>query len=109
MTTTTTATKSLSTADRMRAALKAAGFKTTQVSVRSPHYGSYNVTIRSADVSILKVEEIVGSFEKIDRCQASGEILLGGNTYVDVSYADDVIAPLKAEITALLMATPALC
>jgi hypothetical protein len=105
-TTTTTATATIAhPADRLRAALKQAGFNARQVSVRHDH-STLRVTIRDASVSLAKVQEIAGAFESVRRCEASGEILLGGNTYVDTAYDDKVIQSLKTQIAALLTAAP---
>lgn len=106
MTTTIAATKYLSTADKCRAALKAAGIKANQVTVKCPHGGTVYVTIRTTDVSILKVESIVQEFIVTRRCERTDEILSGG-TSIYVKYAPEVLAPLCAEITAIIMATPA--
>ena len=105
MTTTTTSTNSTRPADRLRAALKQAGFNARKVSVRHDH-STLRVRIRDASVSLSKVQEIAGAFESVRRCEATGEILLGGNCYVDTEYDDKVIEPLKTEIAALLTAAP---
>lgn len=108
--TTTTTTAATTTniarpADRLRAALKQAGYNARRVSVRHDH-STLRVTIRDASVSLAKVREIAGAFESVRRCEATGEILLGGNCYVDTEYDDKVIQPLKAQIAALLTAAP---
>jgi len=61
--------------DRLRAALKQAGFNTRRVSVRADQ-STLQVTIRDASVSLTPVEAIAGPFESIRRCEATGEILL---------------------------------
>ena len=106
MTTTnkTPRTKCITKADELRAALKVAGIKANQVTVK--YDGStLRVTVRDAAVSISAVEEIANGFEKVSRCHATGEILCGGNTYVDVRYVDTAIAPVAAVIEALLLTT----
>ena len=95
-----------SPADRLRAALKQAGFNARRVSVRHDH-STLRVTIRDASASLTQVEAVAGPFESVRRCQATGEILLGGNCYVDVKYAPDVVKPLKAELAELLAAPAA--
>ena len=92
-------------ADRLRVALKQAGFNTRRVSVRAEH-STLRVTIRDASVSLTQVEAIAGPFESIRRCEATEEILLGGNCYVDTMYDPDLVRPLKAELAALLAAAP---
>jgi len=105
MTTTTTSTTIARPADRLRAALKQAGFNSRRVSVRHDH-STLRVTIRDASVSLTKVQAIAGAFESVRRCEATGEILLGGNCYVDTEYDDKVIQPVKTQIAALLTAAP---
>lgn len=92
-------------AQRLRAALKTAGFNARQVTIRCDH-NTLRVTIRDASASLTEVARIAGAFESIRRCQVTGEILLGGNTYVDVAYDKAVTKPLKDEIAALLAAAP---
>jgi hypothetical protein len=94
-----------SPADRLRAALKQAGFNARRVSVRHDD-STLQVTIRDASVSLTQVEAVAGPFETVRRCESTGEILLGGNCFVDVKYAPDVVKPLKAELAALLAAAP---
>jgi hypothetical protein len=91
--------------DKLRSALKRAGLNARRVTVRHDHT-TLRVTIRDASVSLTQVQEIAGAFESLRRCQVTGEILLGGNTYVDVAYDKEVIKPLKAEIAARLAAAP---
>lgn len=99
-----TTTKTLSKADMLRAALKAAGYNARQVTVRHDSC-TLRVTVRSARVSLAHVEEIAGAFEKIDRDQATGEILCGGNTFVDASYDRAVLAPHVEMVEAVLRAS----
>ena len=94
-----------SPANNVRAALKKAGFNTRQVSVRCPHCTLY-VTIRDASVSLTRIEEIAGQFESVSRDHATGEILAGGNTFVQVAYADALVEPIKGEIIAVLGPAP---
>lgn len=75
-------------AQEVAAKLKAIGITNKQVSCR----GDYNsITCRIKDLSIDPevVERIAYEYEKIDRCEYSGEILAGGNTYVSVVYDYD--------------------
>lgn len=96
----------MSKADSVRAALKTAGFNARQVTVKAPSYQSIKVTVRDGAVSLSKVRAIALSFEVVRRCEASGEILGGGNTFVDVEYADAVVAPVADVVEALLMSAP---
>jgi hypothetical protein len=76
-------------AQEVAAKLKAIGITNKQVSCR----GDYNsITCRIKDLTIDPeiVRAIASEYEKIDRCEYSGEILCGGNTYVSVCYDYDV-------------------
>jgi len=95
---------SATTAKTIRENLKTIGLNRTAVSVRSPHWGSVDVEIKDRAVDFRKVNEIAMAEQRISRCEASGEILSGGNTFVHVSIVADV-SDLVAIIDA---ATPAL-
>lgn len=102
--TTTTDAKYLSVADKCRAALKAAGYKATQVTVKKPRGGSVYVTIRTMDVALDKIEEIVKRFEVVYRDHGPSQEIMTGGYSVYVEYDKAVIAPLVGEITAILSA-----
>lgn len=76
-------------AAEIRKQLKTLGYSTRDVSVRSDH-NSLDITIRRNGLNVKAIRDIANSFENIRRCEASGEILSGGNTYVTVGFADDV-------------------
>jgi hypothetical protein len=86
-----------SPAQKVRAALKANGYSSKFVSVKQDGC-SVKVTIRSKDVRISDIKAIADTFRDVRYCEGSGEILSGGNTFVDVVYHDDVLAPLVAKI-----------
>lgn len=92
-------------AQRLRVALKSAGFNARQVTVRYPH-STLCVTIRDASVSLTKVGAIAKAFESVSRDHKTGEILCGGNTFVRVEYADVLVDPVKATIVAILDPAP---
>jgi hypothetical protein len=92
-------------ADVLRTTLKAAGFHTRRVSVRSSH-STLQVTIRDASASLTQVKAIADGFEVVRRDHATGEILCGGNTFVRVEYADVLVDPVKATILAVLDPAP---
>jgi hypothetical protein len=72
----------------IRAALKAAGYGTKEVSVRNDSYSmgsTVHVRIKDPVVPLLLVEAIASRSERVDR-DASGEILSGGNMFVQVTY-----------------------
>jgi hypothetical protein len=92
-------------ADNLRAALKKAGYNARRVTVRQRHCTLY-VTIRDASASLTKVKAIAHQFESVSRDHATGEILLGGNTFVQVEYTDALVDPVKATILAVLDPAP---
>ena len=91
-------------AQHIRNDLKAAGFKLKLFSVRSSKTGSVTVEIRDASIAKSRITEIASRHEHIDRDNATGEILAGGNTFVTVRYARDVLAAAGAELTLRLRA-----
>lgn len=95
-------TKSNTPADKARAILAAAGYKRTQVSVKYNGY-TVKVTIRDARVKLAKIRDLVAGLEKISRDE-SGEILCGGNTFLDIDYTQEALAPYVAQATAALAA-----
>jgi hypothetical protein len=64
---------------------KAFNTKFNDFSVTNPTYSSINIDIKTL-VSKSAVKKITSRYEKIDRCEATGEILSGGNTFVFVNY-----------------------
>jgi len=92
-----------SKAQTVRAELKANGINSRQVSVRTDNYSmgsSIDVTIRDADIDPEQVVPIAHKVERIDRCEITGDILNGGNTYVHVQYTEDAKAERCAELAA---------
>lgn len=65
------------------------GYNAKQVSVRQSR-SQITFTIRDAAVNKKAVIEFGNNFESISRDYATGEILCGGNTFVNVVYADTV-------------------
>lgn len=85
-------------AARIRNNLKAAGIPAKAVSVRTRSTGSVDVVVNSLDVDYRKVKEIAQSEESIRRCEYTGEILSGGNTYVFIQLGDEAIDLAMAEV-----------
>jgi len=83
-------------AKNLRADLKANGHNARRVSVR--YNGSLYLTIRQRGLSSDAAESIANKFESVSRCEASGEILSGGNTFVFTNYADKLVDEVAAEI-----------
>ena len=98
-------TTNLRPADALRAALKAAGFNARRVSVRE-HHSTLRVTVRDPSASLTRVKKIAAPFESVRHCQATGEILSGGNTFLSCEYSDALVAPIKVAIAKVLDAAP---
>lgn len=77
-------------AAKIRAELKRVrGWTSSQISVKSDSYSmgsSIDVTIKAAGIKLAVVKEIAKEFERVRRCEYSGEILSGGNRYVSVKF-----------------------
>jgi hypothetical protein len=84
---------------------RAHGWGPRQVSVRSDS-GSVRVEIKAPGVPLRTVQAIAKQHEDIRRCEASGEILLGGNTYVSVTLSWELIRPLERILTEWAEALP---
>lgn len=72
-------------AQEVAAKLKAIGITNKQVSCRGD-YNSINCRVKDLSIDLEVVKQIAYEYQKIDRCQYSGEILCGGNTFVFVEY-----------------------
>jgi hypothetical protein len=85
----------------IRAALAAEGYGKADVSVYNKGYSmgsTVYVTIKRAEIPLDAVEEIAKAHERISRDDATGEILGGGNSFVDVRYGDGVLDAAAAII-----------
>ena len=85
----------------IRKQLKALGITSRQVSVRYRSCtisGAVDVVIKDVTVPIARVREIAMAHKSVSRCSVSGEILGGGNTYVDVQVDRDVLEALAATV-----------
>jgi hypothetical protein len=88
------------------------GYNSRQVSIRN-RPGGYSTklifTARSPEVDFKKLEEFALSFRDVDVCQYSGEILMGGNTYIDIVIADNlkqtIFDKVKQEVVELIRST----
>src|SRR5690242_8810015 len=80
----------------IRAALKAQhGWTSRDVSVRAESFSmgsALRVKIKNPAVSLTAVRVIAREFETVSRCEQTGEVLSGGNTYLDVEYSYEVLA-----------------
>lgn len=85
-------------AAQIRAELKRRGVTARQVSVTSDYYSmgsSIRIRIKDARVPSAAVRAIAEPHESIDRDQF-GEILSGGNRFVDISYESDAMKAIGA-------------
>lgn len=76
----------------IRAELKAQGISNRKVSVRAEYFSmgqAIRVEIKDPAVEIATVKAIAEPHEKIDRCELTGDILAGGNTYLTVEYSPE--------------------
>jgi len=99
-------------AKEIRTALKAAGWTSRDVSVtrkRCTYSYTIRVEIKNAALPLALVESIARKHENVRRCEVTGEILAGGNTYLDVEYADSALAPFTSEILSLLPGDGGVC
>lgn len=75
-------------AQEVAAKLKAIGITNKQVSCRGD-YNSIRCSVKDLSIDLEVVKSIAMEYQKIDRCQYSGDILSGGNTFVCVQYDHD--------------------
>lgn len=72
----------------LRADLKKLGYNSRQVSVKSTYPGysqSITMTVHDLKVDIDKLEKLRTKYRCVDYDERTGEILAGGNTYVNIS------------------------
>ncbi|WP_436890275.1 hypothetical protein [Mammaliicoccus sciuri] len=62
---------------------KELGYTNRQISVKN-NWSSIDVVIKDESVDREAVEKIAYPLEEVDRCEITGEILAGGNTFVFV-------------------------
>jgi len=100
-------------AAEIRKILKTKGWSSRKVSVRSEPCtlsNSLRIEIKDALVPLNEVEAVAKKYQHVDRCEFSGEILCGGNTYVNVSYQsypESVLDPYADRIVARVEAAMA--
>lgn len=82
-------TKQQPIAQKVKAAIKAAGIDTKKISVTTSHPGYeevIRVVIKDAAIDINAVEQIAHRFQEVEYDERCQEILQGGNTFVRVRY-----------------------
>lgn len=81
-------------AQELRSALKAMGYTSKQVSVRtkrSIYDDIIYITIKDLSVSKKKIAEVANKYKCIRWDDYTNEILAGGNTYVDISFDWEIL------------------
>jgi hypothetical protein len=86
--------------EQVRSELKALKITSKMVSVRATSSGM-NVVIKTRGVAAT-VEAICNKHSRIHRCEASGEILSGGNFYVSVEFDRGLVETMAKEVAAQL-------
>lgn len=79
-------------AREIRAAYKRRGWSSRMISVRTDYFSmgsAIHVTIKSPGIDESEAERIAKGAERISRCEITGEILSGGNTYVSVNHSEE--------------------
>lgn len=89
------------TAEIIRKELKKLGYGSNKLSVRSGYRGYsafVDVTVKfpiegiaRENEELINIKRAIRKFEEIDRCDVSGEILQGGNTYINLLYNGYII------------------
>lgn len=96
-------------AAHIRSELKKLGISSRKVSVKSDLYSmgsSIRILIKDGSIKKSTVEKIARGAEQIHWDHFAGEILSGGNRFVDVEYSMEALAPLRAEFEAAIGALP---
>lgn len=89
----------------IRAELKKRGWNSRMVSVRGrscTYDSAIDVVVRDARVPLDVVKKIAESHSNVRYDEYCGEVLLGGNTYVSVSYDSDALKPYVEAVLAKL-------
>lgn len=87
----------------IRKALKAMGYSSRDISVRGESYSmgsSITVTVKVRGVDLKAIKAVAEQAQRIDRCEITGEILSGGNRFVEVDYAWELVRELAAQVRA---------
>jgi len=84
-------------AKEIRTQLKAKGWNTRKISVRSDRYSmgsTIRVEIKDPSIPLTEVAAVAEPFARVHRCKVTGDILSGGNMHVDVEYSRDALEDL---------------
>lgn len=89
----------------IEAELKKAGYNRTKVTVRYrriTHDRGIQITIKDLNINKQDIEKIVKKYEKIDWDEINGEILAGGNTYIDIEYDQKIVDAEKNRLKPII-------
>lgn len=81
------------------------GATSRQVSVKAESYSmgsTIHVTVKDVNVSLAAVRRIALAHERVQRCRQTGEIMSGGNRFIDVEYSTEALRPLRDVFEAAL-------
>ena len=87
-------------AKALRAEFKAKGWNSKAISVRSSSYSggsSIRVEIKSPSVPMNVVRPMAAAYERISRCKTTGDILSGGNRFINVEYSRECMDEMAAQ------------
>lgn len=90
----------------LRVAYKKRGWNRTAISVRNSDYSmgsSMRVEIKRPDLvkDYAEAERLANAGESIRRCEISGEILNGGNRFVNFEFSDEALETIAAPFLAV--------
>lgn len=95
----TTVQRAAAIREQLKAELKAGRNEVSVKASSSSMSGSLRVVVLTNSVSLCDVKRICAPFEDVRRDERSGEILMGGNTYLTVEYSAEALAPVVESIT----------
>ncbi len=82
----------ISSKDLKKEIQNATGLKFRELSVKygfTGHSDKFDIKVKVENFPLSKIKDIAEKYAHQDYCQASGEALMGGNTYVSVTYPWD--------------------
>lgn len=87
----------MSSAKEVKSYLKEQGIETSNIRVNTKH--SIQVKLLDPKLDYKQIDRLLREkFESVNRCEASGEILQGGNTFVFVEYDYDLVKQISQEL-----------
>jgi len=97
-------------AAKIRTELKSRyGWTSRQISVKSDTFSmgsSIDVTIKATGIKLADVKAIAEQFDRVRRCEVTGDILGGGNRYVNVQFDWEFLGTLAKRFELMLDELP---